>query len=321
MGSNQLDIKFIGNTTSSNATLSTAGFLNLTDTSVSLRFQPSQSNYGVSNGVPPITTVLTCDNKGSLFVGSNVWSQSPLILRSMLPDLLSGDSLESRINLSSVGFQLQNVETGLSNLTNIWFSVNSNGCFPLSTSNMKFMGNYETVTVPNPVNPLSNVTLSNFARLEASFSNGLTYGAGLSNTQAWPSQNFFNVSRNGEISTLQTSTGLMVQHTTSNGDIIKSGLTLSNDGSISVNNTPLLTTTGTLKRAATNAYANNGFQVSPTGYLTMGSLIIYPDGTITQNGKCVIDTQGRMYNTSDAQAASFRAPAASRPPGSLVFSK
>ena len=322
IGSNQFVLSLVNSTYSTSNTVNTrqTGQLTLSDTSMNLQFTPSQLAWGMSNGPPQPIVALNCTSNGALYVASNVWSQSPLLLRATLPALLDGDSLESRISLSSAGFQLQNIETGLSNLTNVWFSVNSNACFPLSTSNMKFCGNYETNTVFNPTS-YSNVTLSNFARLEASFVTGLSFGYGLSNTNIFPNQNVFNVDPNGQIFTLQTPTGFMQQITDSNANIIRGNMTLCNDGSISVAGQPFVLAGGSIKRASPSAFGNQGFLLSPTGYLTMGNLQIYPDGTINMNSKTIIDNTGRFFPRAEESGSSYRAATATRPTGATVFSR
>ena len=310
----------------SNVDTRTSGYLNLTDTSLTFQTKASQRSWGVSNGVPPTVTQLFCDNTGSLFVGSNVYMNSPLLLRSLLGAGLDGNPQEGQLQVSATGFRYVNRETLPTgcNVDTVLLSVNSNGLFPLSTSNVKILGNYETVLQPSPTNPLSNVASSNFGRLEASWVNGLVYGSGLSNANLYPNQNFFTCSPGGVISTLQTATGVMIPHTDSNANIIAGGLTLSNDGSISLNNQPFLTSAGTLKRVSANALNNSGFQVSPSGYLQMGTLQIYPSGEIYQNGKLIIDGQGRFYGSvmnGEERASTYRAAAASRPSGATVFSK
>ena len=162
IGSNQLVTSFVNSTYSTSNIVNTrqTGQLTLSDTSFNLQFIPSQLSWGMSNGPPQPTVAMNCTSNGALYVASNVWSQSPLILRATLPALLDGDNVEKRLSLSAAGFQLQDIETGLSNLTNVWFSVNSNACFPLSTSNMKFCGNYETNTVVNRIFPTSHCPIS-----------------------------------------------------------------------------------------------------------------------------------------------------------------
>ena len=98
-------------------------------------------------------------------------------------------------------------------------------------------------------------------------------------------------------------------------------MTLCNDGSISISGQPFVLAGGSIKRASANALGASGFLLSPTGYLTMGSLQIYPDGTVNMNGKTVIDTAGRFFPRAEESGASYRAPTASRPPGSTVFSR
>ena len=132
---------------------------------------------------------------------------------------------------------------------------------------------------------------------------------------------FLQVHPNGELFTLQTSTGLMQQHTDSNGNIIQGNMTLCNDGSISISGQPFVLPGGSIKRASANAYGNQGFLLSPSGYLTLGALQIYPDGTVTMNNKTVIDTSGKFYPSAEEKGSSYRAATATRPSGALVFSK
>ena len=157
------------------------------------------------------------------------------------------------------------------NNSGIQFSVNSNAMFPLSTPYTRICGQMET-----------NIGgYSNFARLDASFVNGFTYGMNLSNT-APNGFDIFNVSVNGEISTFAKDVGYMSKITNSNAEVTMGGFTMKKDGSVNdASGYVLFDTGGSLRRKGSNVGGSMGFTVSPTGYVSAGTgLTIDPYGNL-----------------------------------------
>ena len=236
-------------------------YLTQTDSTLSWKTQTSQNNWGISNGIPAQVSQFSADSNGSLFVRSNLTMGSPLLLRSLFPPSLDGYPQEGQMTLAAnnLRYITRTSPSAGSNVDVTNFSVNSNGTFLLSTKFPKILGNLENLAVPNPNGPaplFSNVTLSNFARLEASFSNGMTYGAGLNNNlfSTDRSLDVFNVSPLGQISTFD-SNGLREIHVNSNGEFQKSNLTIRKDGSVTTPLGTLVTSTGILR--APGIYGND----------------------------------------------------------------
>ena len=97
----------------------------------------------------------------------------------------------------------------------IWFSVNSNGMFLPNKSSI--YSKNETFSMPNPINPLEPFSFTNFARFDMGLSNGFTWGWNISNDAMTDLNNdLFNVSRFGEVKTLNKRDNLMTTCISSN---------------------------------------------------------------------------------------------------------
>jgi hypothetical protein len=91
----------------------------------------------------------------------------------------------------------------------------------------------------------------------------------------------FKVTRDAEVFTADT-TGLLKKLVNSNAEIEKGVLTIDNDGNLKINGSNLILSSGAIQRRSI-AESNDGFQVSPNGYLTMGGLQVLPSGVLTTN--------------------------------------
>lgn len=293
-------------------TASTASYLSQSDTNLAWKTQVSQSNWGACNGIPPQVSQVNVDNTGCLTVRSNIAMGTPLLLRSLLPPSLDGYPQEGQLTLDNNNLRYitrTSPYTGCNiDVTN--FSVNSNGTFLLSTPSPKIYGNFESITVPNPANPLTNITLSNFARLTASFSNGLTFGAGLSNAplSTNASRDLFTVSRLGELSTYDTNGNAQLS-INSNGEVQKADLVLKTDGSIvTTGQQVLVDATGTIRRQATSLGVTSGLTISPSGYLTIGKFMVTNSGDLYMNGRLVLDKFGNLRNVTVDNSVMLKDP-------------
>jgi hypothetical protein len=123
---------------------------------------------------------------------------------------------------------------------------------------------------------------NNFTRLEQSLENGLIWGRGLSNNFGTYAD-LFQFKQNGELLTADY-TGTLKRHINSNAEIHKGATVIDNDGNIKTNGSNLILASGTIQRRA-NVDCNVGFQVSPSGFLTMGNLIITPEGVLTSSSE------------------------------------
>jgi hypothetical protein len=249
----------------------------------SMKFQTSSNNVSFNS----YKTLMSMDSVGSLYVASNITSCNELLLKATSND--NEGILE--FSPDKLRFRASNA-VSVSNL----FGINSNGAFFESTLFPRLYGRVEGVEYANPVDPLSNISMSNFARLEFSFSNGLKFGTGLSNNifnAPYPNLDFFTISRLGELSTLAQDTVTMEKHINSNGEIQKSNTIIDKQGNYKVKGSNVILSDGTLRRRA-NPSNVAGWQVSSNGVVTQGNTEYRTDGSIYNT-----ISSNRMYNASN----------------------
>ena len=245
---------------------------------------PSNNSFVSQTGFGTYTSNLTIDTSGSLYVRSNIAMNNVAIIRSVgTTDYTLGFPVAHEgvltLDPTAMRYVLRNSNVSLSNsgsnvVDNILFSINSNGLFLLTKS--AIYGQMESVVYANPVNPLSNLTFSNFSRVEYSLQNGLKWGVGLSN-DGYTNLDIITVSRLGEISIKDSTTSLMEMITTSNASLVRGKSEIKKDGSWWFNNKVVLDSNGTLTRGTFSVNSNGAVSASN---ITLGSNTILTDGQL-----------------------------------------
>ena len=272
-------------TSSSNTQAWTSSFLN--QNANTLEFRTKTCNLDYFGEIAPQICQFRVESNGTMFVASNISMSNELVLQCQSNDYVLSNS--SLLCLSDK--RLKYTVNGSNR-----FGVNSNGAFFESTQYPRLYGSVEGVEYPNPVDPLSNISMSNFARLEFSFANGLKFGTGLSNNifnTPYPNLDFFTVTRLGELSTLAQDTVTMEKHFNSNGEFQKSNTIIDKAGNIKVKGSNVILSDGTLRRRA-NASNVAGWQVSSNGIVTQGNTQYMTDGSIYNSL-----SSNRLYNASN----------------------
>jgi hypothetical protein len=175
--------------------------LALKDNEIRYETYPS---YNENQGYVNPTVQWKVDSNGSMFCKSNLQMLSPATIistQAATMDLNAGDGL---LSLAPDTFRyVQRSYVGGFPVDKINFSFNSNGLFLLQ--NNKVFGKTETFF---DAEALETVT-SKFSRLEMSLQDGMRYGSGVAQSAMDNDYDVFKVSRKGEISTFNKSTGLL----------------------------------------------------------------------------------------------------------------
>ena len=231
-----------------------------------LKFTTTASNNDVIQA--------SVDDKGSLYLRSNVLVPECATIRAYQSPGIDNDIYREgvlRVMPDKIGFfQASN------NSETTWCSFNSNGLF--LTQKASVFGRLEPLVYPNPVNPLETLTTSNFPRLDLSLNNGLVYGWGLSAN--FSNLDVFKVTRNGEMFMNNKGSSTLQMLVNSNAEIQKGSTILDNDGNLRVDGKVIVSALGTFTRRA-DPESTVGFQVSPSGYLTMGGFQVTPEGVLS----------------------------------------
>jgi hypothetical protein len=234
-------------------------------------------------GVKPVVVQLSVDSNGQCFVRSNVSMQGRAVVRAYTSPSIDDDYFrESVLTLSSnaMAFATRSnlIGTGEAEYQRL-FGVNQYGAFLVNKFSV--FGKNELLQVQNPSDPLGPpINTTTFARLDCTLNDGLVYGLGISNDIIAPaSYNVFNVKRNGELYLRDALSTQMRMCFDSNARLSKGSLLIDNDGVLSIAGSPLVTNTGAIVRRS-NLDDPTGFQVSPNGFVTVGSTLVLPDGRI-----------------------------------------
>jgi hypothetical protein len=189
------------NTSPSNANDWRSSVLALKDNEIRYETYPS---YNENGGYVTPTVQWKVDSNGSIFCRKNIQMLSPATIvstQAATMDLNAGDGL---LSLSPDTFRYtQRSYVGSLPVDKINFSFNSNGLFLLQ--NNKVFGKTESFF---DAEALETVT-SKFPRLEMSLQDGMRYGSGITQSAIDNDYDVFKVSRKGEISTFNKSTGLL----------------------------------------------------------------------------------------------------------------
>ena len=294
-----------------------SGYVTLYRDTLEFETQAATSNTGIK----PKVLQWSADSNGMVFVRSNVLFPNRALLRAyQTPGIDTDVYREGRFSVSPDGLGLT---TFSNNYEQAIFAVNSNGVFPLRRCSI--FGSNETFAIQNPADPLGPPqTLSNYARLDISMSNGLVYGSGLSNNQLGASTGFdvFAVDRTGQISVRQAASGLMKVLVDSNADLVRgaptSGMRLDNAGRLMVNGQPVVTETGAIMRRADSNDTNAGLLVSPTGFLQVGKFNCLPDGSVSSQRDIATACNVTASNATACNLVAMRAVLG--PTGALLVS-
>lgn len=226
-----------------------------------LEFKTQEAAVG---GVPQhLVTQFSVNSNGTLFCRSNIQMNSPAIIRSVQTSL---DDVPREGILTIEPTVMRFKESNSTELKTNW-SVNSNGMFLLQKNSI--YGNTELAHM-------------NFVRLDQTLEDGFVWGKGMSNDFA-TNRNIFKFSRNGELFTTDVA-GNMRMSINSNAELHKGTMVIDNTGNLKVNGSNVILSSGTIQRR-TNPDSNAGFQVSPSGFLTMGNLSINPEGVLTSTAQ------------------------------------
>ena len=163
--------------------------------------------WTTSNSLSPVKQFGVSSN-GEAYVRSNVVMPFTATIRAVTAEQ------EGIMRISSNTFRFL---TSNNTREDIWFSVNSNGMFLPNKSSI--YSKNETFSMPNPVEPLFPLSVTNFGRLDLGLSNGLMYGWNLSNDVLTDSNyDLFNVTRFAEVKTLNKRNNLMTTCISSNAE-------------------------------------------------------------------------------------------------------
>ncbi|WIA23273.1 hypothetical protein OEZ85_000043 [Tetradesmus obliquus] len=231
-------------------------------------------------GQPAVQLQMSVDSNGSLYTRSNLTMPGTATIRATRTATLDAPYAEGllRVTPDSLRFATScNEQLGVTN-EQLWMSMNSNGLFLLK--NCAVFGRSEDIVYNDPVNPLLTLTRSAFPRLSATVSGGFRFGEGISNSsgQNQP-QDYASISRQGVWSTLDTTSGMLVAHTNSNGCLVKGSTTIDQLGNINVQNRSVITSDGSIVRRV-NPDVSTGFKVSPSGFVTIGATTVSIDGVL-----------------------------------------
>jgi hypothetical protein len=109
----------------------------------------------------------------------------------------------------------------------------------------------------------------------------------------------------------------------SNAEIHKGTMVIDNDGNLKVNGSNLILSSGTIQRRA-HPDSNVGFQLTPSGFITMGNLTINPDGLMTACNATVSNLTACNINgdllTITSTNVFMNAPRITTQSSSLLFS-
>jgi hypothetical protein len=137
-----------------------------------------------------------------------------------------------------------------------------------------------------------------------SLSNGFCFGVGISNNLI--DYEVMRCTYKGELSTVIPNTGVMVQHTDSNGSLVAgNAFKITSNGEMYAGNLLLLDEMGAITRKPPS-YPEQGLTITAGGTLTIGKFMVKPDGTMYMDGKIIMmresafnaDTLNQQYTKS-----------------------
>lgn len=222
------------------------------------------------------------DVNGVVYCRSNLLMDSPATIRA--------NEMASNSGVLTIEPEAFRFIRRTSNIDTINWSVNSNGMFLLQRN--AIFGKTESAS-------------SNFTRLEQSLENGLIWGRGLSNNFGTDAD-LFQFKTNGELYTADY-TGTMKRHINSNAEIHKGTMVIDNDGNLKVNESNVILSSGTIQRRP-DPNNNIGFQVTPSGYVTIGDTSFNNDGFMTACNATISNLSACNINAVTITSCNVSAP-------------
>jgi hypothetical protein len=268
----------------------------------SWKWQSKMSTTSNGGVIAPKVTRFSVDDSGSVFAGSNIFQQSPALIRAVKSATLDELPAEGHLMLepTSLRFIQRQYTDSVSYTDTINSSLNSNGLFLLQRPAV--FGKNESFEELDP-NTMQTFTRTNFPRLDITLNNGLVFGEGINSFPNVSNRNFFRVQRDGSVSTWASDTSQLVRIVNSNAEIGQGDLRLTKEGALKNGSSTIIQPGGTIQRRA-NPEQLDGWQVSPTGFVTQGSMNWYPNGDLYHGSRLIYSTATGTFACSNVSITS-----------------
>lgn len=225
-------------------------------------YTPPHSNLPYGSASPTVN-LMQVSSDGTLYLSSNMQMPSPFQITAYQSATIDSDAKTCIMRLTPDSLKFLSASNGIENT---WFSTNSNSRF--LNRRCSIFPSLEWVSEQSPSDPLQQITSSNFARLDISYSNRLVFGCGISNTLTNP--DYLRVNRSGEVWTLNRQAQQMMLFVNSNAEVQKGTLRITNAGDLLCQSQPIITSAGAIVRRSTPDDASSGVLIRPSGYFSTG---------------------------------------------------